>query len=129
MRFPLLPLALVLSVAGFMAPTSAHAATCKTMIYFDQNGAVVATPQPVAAILLAGTPITGPVDVPGAVRREVGGDMECPKALVDQIQGLFDDSCLSEERRTKTAAANNIDVAALNKRCADMGEALHPRKQ
>lgn len=100
---------------------------CRVVYYFDQSGAPVSTPQPVAGLMLAGGPITGPVDVPGAVRREVGGSMACPQSLIDQVQGLFDDSCFSDIQRKKTSLANNVDIDTVNKRCADMGEALHPR--
>ena len=100
---------------------------CRVVNYFDQNGTTVSTPQPIAGLMLAGAPITGPVDVPGAVRREVGGIVECPKTLIDQVQGLFDDSCFSDIQRKKTSIANNVNIDTVNKRCADMGEALHPR--
>lgn len=124
MRF--LPLLMGL---GLMASASAQAAECKSMNYFDQAGAVVPTSKPIAGFMLAGTPITGPVDVPGAVRREVGEVVACPKELVAEVQKLFDESCFSEDKRKQTAKANNTDIANVNKRCADMGEALHPRQR
>lgn len=125
MRF--LPLLIFI---GFTISTPAAAAECKAMSYFDQNGAVVSTPKPIAAFMLAGTPITGSVNVPDrAVRREVGLPVACPKELVDQVQGLFDESCFTEEKRKKTAVENKVDIKDVNKRCADMGEVLHPKRQ
>lgn len=126
-RMRLLPLLIALGFTA-LAAAPAMAAECKVVSYFDQNGAVVSTPRPIAALMLAGTPITGPVDVPGAVRRELGANVACPKDLVDQIQELFNDSCFSEDKRKQTASQNKVEIAEVNKRCADMGEALHPRR-
>ena len=122
-----LSLAFVLTcaVAGFSLP--AMAGQCMTMVYKDPVGAIVPTENPIIAFMLAGTPITGPVDLPpAAASRDLGAPVECPKELITKIENLFADSCLSEKNRQKTMADNKVDAATVNKRCADMGEALHP---
>ena len=122
----LLVMAVAVAAVAAVAAVPAVAAECKTMIYTDQNGAVVPLEKPIVGLMLAGTPITGPVSVPGAVKREVGATTQCPKELVQKIQDLFDDSCMSEANRAKTRVENKVDAATINQRCADMAEALHP---
>jgi len=124
MRLPLMLLA-----GGLIcASASADAAECKAMIFFDQNGAIVQTAKPIAGLMLGGVPILGPVDVPGAVKREVGTDVPCPQELVAMIQELFDNSCLSEANRQGTVRTTKSDMDTVNRRCAEMAQALLPSR-
>jgi hypothetical protein len=124
MRFALpVLIALVGGVLALAKP--AEAAQCVTMIFFDQYGAVIPTPQPVVAIMLGGQPALNGAGPP-YFSKKVGQPVPCPEKVVETIQKLFDESCSSEQRRTAAARDNKVPIANIDKGCANMMETLRP---
>lgn len=108
---------------GVIAPARVEAASCVTMILFDQYGAVVQTPAPVVALMLGGAPVLDGA-LPTHFFRKPGLAAPCPENLVEKIQDLFNSSCPSEDRRKAAALKNNSKPEDINKGCANMAEAL-----
>src|SRR5689334_10555108 len=89
-----------------LIPAAAHAEPhCVMMKFFDAQGVAIPTPEPVIAIMVGGAPqIEG--SIPIAASRQPGAEVQCPASLVETVQKIFEDSCLTEQRRN-LAAANN----------------------
>ena len=123
-----LPLTTLLACAilGLAAP--ARAAQCVTMIFLDQYGAVIQTPQPVVGLLLGGEPILGGT-APPYFTKKTGAPAPCQRQLLDRVLELFNNSCPTEERRNQAAKDNKADLSVINKGCANMAEALHEPAQ
>lgn len=118
-----LPAAIFLAGAVFARTPSVQAAQCVTVAFFDQDGGVIETPKPVIALLVGGQPaLTGVV--PDYFTNRAGNSVPCPDQLVQEMRELFNRSCLSEERRNRAAKDNKVDVANINKGCANMMESL-----
>jgi hypothetical protein len=118
----LLTRAAILAVPLTMS-APAWAAKCVQMIFIDAKGAVFQAPTPIVGLLLAGQPVIT-VAAPQGYDRKVGPPVACPAALVKEVQDLFNQSCLSEERRRKATTDNGVGIDVINKRCGDMAEAL-----
>ncbi len=124
MRF-ILPVVIVLAGAIFALASPAEAAQCVTMIFFDQDGAVISTPQPVIAVMIGGQPSLNGAGPPH-FSKKVGGPAPCPEKALEKVRELFNDSCPSEERRKQAAKEHKVDIAVINKGCANMMETLRP---
>ena len=118
MRFPL-SIAIVLTSAT-LAATPVLAAQCVNVTIKDDKGAVAQT---AIGFMLDGTAMIG-LSIPPQYSRVVGDQVPCPQDLVNRFQGLFNESCLTEERRNKAAAQSKGPIDTINKRCADMARAL-----
>ena len=116
-------LTLLIGVAFLSAPASA--AHCVKVIYKDKDGKVVDPGLPVVGLMLAGKPVMG-ILAPAGLTEVIGEDATCPQELVAKVEELFKASCVSEQSRKMTADASKIDIARVNQRCGDMGEALKP---
>jgi hypothetical protein len=113
-------------VAALMPAVAQAEPHCVVMKFFDAQGIAIPTPQPVIGIMVGGTPqIEG--SIPLAASRQPGAEIPCPDALVDTVQKVFDDSCLSEQRRNQAAANNRAPRSLIDKRCGDMAATLGGR--
>ena len=119
----LIRVCLACAVLGVIAPARVEAASCVTMVLFDQYGAVVQTPAPVIGFLLGGAPVLDGA-LPPHFSRKPGLATPCPEDLIEKIRDLFNTSCPSEERRKAAALKNSSKPEDVNKGCANMVETL-----
>lgn len=113
-------LALVLS-----APTAAAAPQCFEMRFLDEAGVLIPVNPPLVGIMIGTRPLFEGLP-PAAARTERGNPTPCPEALIASARKVFETSCTSEEGRRRAAAANNADMARVNKRCGDLAATLAP---
>jgi hypothetical protein len=115
------------ALVATLLPMTAHAEPhCVIMKFFDAQGVAIPTPEPVIAIMVGGTPqIEG--SIPIAKSREPGAEVPCPESLIGVVQKIFEDSCLTEQRRNRAAASNNAPRSLIDKRCGDMAVTLGGR--
>ncbi len=124
MRFTL-PLKVLVAGIALGAAVPAQAAQCVLMGYFDQNGAVIQTPEPVIGIMIGGAPVVEE-GVPIHYSSQQGPGVPCPTKLVESIRGMFNKSCPSEGSRNQAAIDNKTKVEAINQGCTKMLQTLQP---
>ena len=122
MRLALSAVIILAGAALALAPP-AEAAQCVTMVFFDQNGAVIQTPEPVVAVMIGGQPAVTDGG-PAYFTNKAGDPVSCPDRVLEEVRQLFSMSCSSEERRSKAAKDNKVGVSNINKGCANMMETL-----
>lgn len=103
--------------------TTVAGGRCVEMRFFDEKGVVIPVDPPLTGIMIGDTPLFEGSPPPFA-RAEGGRFLPCPQALIASVRKTFDDFCTSDERRKQTASANGVDMATVNKRCADLTAAL-----
>ena len=110
--------------AAALSATPARAAPqCVEMRFLDAKGVVVPVTPPLIGIMIGDTPLFEGLP-PVAASATSGRILPCPDALVASTQKVFNESCTSDERRQKAAAANRADMATINRRCADLTKTL-----
>lgn len=121
------PCAAFLTAAAFAAAMSAAPARaapqCVEMRFLDAKGVIVPVTPPLIGIMIGETPLFEGIP-PASASATAGRILPCPEALVASTQKVFLESCTSDERRQKAAAANNADMATINRRCADLTKTL-----
>jgi len=120
-----LPLKILLASLALGAAIPAQAAQCVLMSYFDQNGAVIQTPEPVIAMVVGGAPMVEE-GMPTHYSAKQGPEVPCPAKLVDSIRAVFNRSCPSEGSRNQAAKDNKTKVEEINTGCGNMLKALQP---
>lgn len=132
-------------VAALMASGSAMAAECANVVVKDLNGIEIKTEKPLVAFMFPGVgPIVDYTLPAGATISVVGANMvvdqsggsskieaktiECPTALVETMNQLFKDTCLTDTTRKAAAASNMTTEEVINTRCRDLFNALNPKK-
>jgi hypothetical protein len=110
MRFSL-PLK-VMFIAAALAATAPAQAKCMLMSYFDQNGAVIQTAEPVIAMQVGDRQIVerGVPTNPTPYKQVVGPTVPCPAPLVESIRQVFNASCPSAGSRNQAAMDNQAAV-------------------
>jgi len=115
--------AAALAAAAFAAAMSAAPARaapqCVEMRFLDAKGVIIPVTPPLIGIMIGEAPLFEGLP-PAFASATAGRLLPCPEALVASAQKVFDDSCTSDERRQKAAAANKADISVVNKRCADL---------
>ena len=120
-----LPATILLAGAVLALTSPAQAAKCVQVTFFDQNGAVIQTNPPLTiGLLLGGQPVLNGAGPMVYNSKKVGAPAPCPGKLVDSVRDLFNRSCPSEQRRNAAAKESRVDIATINKGCANMAEAL-----
>ena len=110
-------------VALFGAVDVASAAQCVTVKLLDKDGVVVPTPEPIIGIMVGGRPAIEAV-IPVGVVVQAGAPAPCTDALVKSVRDTFEESCPTEEKRKRAAAANSVDLTIIAKGCRDAVDAL-----
>ncbi len=117
MRLALCAAAAVLSASqAFAAPQ------CTEMRFLDDKGVLLPVNPPLIGIFLGDRPLFE--GVPPSGRSEPGRMVPCPAELVASAQKVFNDSCLTEERRKQAATQNRADISLVNQRCGEMAKSL-----
>lgn len=120
-----LPLKILLASIALGAAVPAQAAQCVLMSYFDQNSAVIQTPEPVIAMIIGGSPMVEE-GMPTHYTSKQGPEVPCPTKLVESIRAIFNHSCPSEGSRNQAAKDNKTTIEVVNQTCANMLKALQP---
>jgi hypothetical protein len=116
-------LGLCVGVAAILSASQAVAAPqCTEMRFLDEKGVLVPANPPLIGIFLGDRPYFE--GVPPSAKSEPGRMVPCPAELIASAQKVFNDSCLTEERRKLAATQNRADISLVNQRCADMGKSL-----
>lgn len=105
--------------AALGAAPALAAPQCVEMRFLDSKGVVVPVTPPLIGIMIGDTPLFEGLP-PVAASVTSGRILQCPEALIASTQKVFEESCTSDERRQKAAAANSADISLINKRCADL---------
>lgn len=114
------PIAAVAIAAAFSAAPALAAPQCVEMQFLDAKGVLVPVNPPLIGITIGESPLFEGTVPNGTASVKSGRILPCPDALVASAQKVFDDFCTSDERRQNAAAANNTDIAQINKRCTDL---------
>lgn len=105
----------------------AWAAQCVIVTLRDENGTVIKTDANLVGLAVEGMrPLVNQV-LPAKSISEPGIAADCPADLVAAVQGLFDQSCLSDDARAKTAQANGQVIEEVNARCKAIYKALNTK--
>jgi hypothetical protein len=125
MRFSFIaPLGLAIVLLSGSPP--ALAAKCVLMIVKDPNGVVVQVGgKPIVGIMVGKDPLTG-LNIPPTYEKRVGAETVCPPERLAELEKLFEESCLTEDRRKQAASKSQAPIETINLRCGDMAEALRP---
>ncbi|MGE3474695.1 MAG: hypothetical protein AB7H70_02690 [Rhodospirillaceae bacterium] len=112
----------VAAAAVLSASQAAAAPQCTEMRFLDDKGVLVPANPPLIGIFLGDRPLFE--GVPPSPRSEPGRMVPCPAELVASAQKVFNDSCLTEDRRKTAASQNRVDASVVNQRCAEMAASL-----
>ena len=127
MRHPLqyMPLFFMLVLMlGTAEIQPAQSAQCVNVSFLDADGILVPTEAPIVGIMLGGVPaVEG--EVPEHASRTAGTVVPCPQELLDQVSGLFDETCLTADRRANAARLHGSGLDVIKKGCNDMSAALN----
>ena len=85
----------------------------------DVNGLDVPVDQKLVGMTMPGGDPLVDFTIPAGAIAKAGAGIACPPELVTAIDTLFRDSCLTEETRKATAAANSIEPSVVEQRCKD----------
>jgi hypothetical protein len=118
---------LALVLAGVAASPAAAVPQCVTMKFVDSSGVVIPTPKPIYGIMLGGRPAPEG-DAPAGATPQAGAPVPCPPEIIQHTQELFEQSCVSEDRRVKAARENKVDRKIIDKGCADIIAAMAPER-
>jgi hypothetical protein len=121
------PLRTLVLIAVLSASVSAQAAKCVQVTLQDPNGLPVATVNPLVGLAMPeGDPLVDYL-VPGDAKIVAGAQTPCPDVVVASVDAMFREACLTEQSRKATAAANNSELAFVEKRCKDIYSALNAK--
>jgi hypothetical protein len=115
-------------VAGIAAEAQdsvpGHQPTCVNVTLLDAQDLPVKSAKPIIGIMVGGVPAMEGQDIPAHVTARPGTRVPCPPQLIANLQELFNQSCVSEERRKRAALDNKTTVETVVDGCANMRETL-----
>ena len=115
-------------LAGLL-PFAAHAEPhCVLMKFFDRQGVAIPMPGPVIGIMVGGKPAMN-ADGPTGSVAQPGAEIACPETLVAEVEKLFQDSCVTEQRRNQAAIDRRQKRSVIDKGCLDMAQTLGGKVQ
>lgn len=116
-------LGLCVAAALLSASPAFAAPQCVEMRFLDDKGVLLPVNPPLIGIMLGDRPLFEG-SPPRYTKVEKGRFVPCPEALIASTQKVFNESCLTEDRRKEAAAKNGADISLINQRCTDMAAAL-----
>ena len=111
------------AVLTLAASPALAAPQCVEMRFLDGNGVLIPVNPPLVGIMVGDAPLYEGVP-PQFAKAEPGRILPCPAELVAAARKAFEDFCTSDERRSRAAAQNNVDMSVINTRCGDLSQTL-----
>jgi hypothetical protein len=121
--FPVCLVAVTLCGIVMVARPAMAAPQCVAMKFYDKDGVLVFTPEPIIAIMIGGKPAMEG-QVPDVPKMEPGAEVACPTALLAEVRATFEANCVSEDRRNNAMKEHNVDRKIVDKGCSDIIESL-----
>ena len=106
---------------------SASATTCQKVSLKDINGLPVSVEGPMIGFFMPEShPIMG-FTIPGGTQIVRESFVVCPNELITTVKKLFEESCISEKKRSAAATLNNVAEDVVVSRCKDMSDNLNSK--
>ena len=128
---PALAIAVGFVLALGVAQPAQAAPRCVIMKFLDKDRVVIPTDKPIIAIIIGDKPVMEDDVPPTTLSEEWGAETTCPASLLAQVRAVFEDNCISEQRRAAAATEHKAPRAVIDKGCTDivasLGE-INPKK-